>query len=386
VLTFMAQRVSGPLLANIVAIDALLVLSGSVLTSFVGVVGLVQRMSGDRCLPELFGTLNSFRGTPHWTILSFFCVCASMCIVMKGEITKLGAVYSLAFLTVMALFAFCGVYMKYKRPTLPREIDTPIPQFILGFMLVSCAFVGVVFLHPEMIKYFAAYYFMTVLCVMVAFMRIPLFMSFLWIVSKSPKAQSVLACFVDEEPRQWIMEQISNLWSLSVIYFTKTSDLAQLNRALRYIEENEEARHVRIVHVYPEGSPMPYHLMECVHVLDCMYQKSRIDCIVLPGAFGPDIIPHITDLTGVSPNCMFINCPKHNFSWPISDFGGVRVILNSEKSGLWDQLKRAERKAKAREKFDSGGLSEYELAACSTSSGYSALRPSMKRSGSSPLA
>ena len=35
-----------------VSLDAVLVLSGAVLTSFVGVNGLVQRMALDRCLPQ----------------------------------------------------------------------------------------------------------------------------------------------------------------------------------------------------------------------------------------------------------------------------------------------------------------------------------------------
>jgi amino acid transporter len=353
VLVFMADRVSGNLLANTLAIDALLVLSGSVLTSYVGVCGLVQRMAGDRCLPEYFSALNSCRGTPHWTILSFFGLCASLCVVMDGVTYKLAAVYSLAFLAVMALFAFCGIYMKIKRPTLPRQIITSVPQFLLGMALVLTAFYAVVDLHPEMLRYFWMYYGMTVLCVMIAFMRIPIFMGMLWMVSKCQTAQILLSLCVSEEPQEWIKEQIAKLWSLSVVYFTKTSDLSQLNAALRYIEENEEARHVRIVHVYPENSPVPYHFMECVHVLDTIYKKIRTDCIVVQGDFGPDMILHVADMTGVSPNCMFINCPKRDDHYPFSELGGVRVILNSEETSFYDRIRRDQRRVRRRSRGDS---------------------------------
>lgn len=39
-------------LAYVVAVDAFIVLSGATLTSFIGVQGLIGRMSLDKCLPE----------------------------------------------------------------------------------------------------------------------------------------------------------------------------------------------------------------------------------------------------------------------------------------------------------------------------------------------
>ncbi len=44
----------GNWLAGLVSVDAALVLSGAVLTSFVGVSGLLRRMTLDRCLPQFF--------------------------------------------------------------------------------------------------------------------------------------------------------------------------------------------------------------------------------------------------------------------------------------------------------------------------------------------
>lgn len=40
-----------------------------VLTSYVGVTGLVRNMSGDRCLPQFLLQKNSLRHTNHWIIL-----------------------------------------------------------------------------------------------------------------------------------------------------------------------------------------------------------------------------------------------------------------------------------------------------------------------------
>ncbi len=60
-------------LADLVSIDAALVLNGAVLTSFIGVNGLVRRMTLDRCLPQFFLKTNR-RGTTH-RIIGFFSCC-----------------------------------------------------------------------------------------------------------------------------------------------------------------------------------------------------------------------------------------------------------------------------------------------------------------------
>jgi amino acid transporter len=63
-LTHMGNLSGGDLLGYLVSADAALVLSEAVLTSFVGVNGLVHRMTLDRCLPQFFLRKNS-RGTTH---------------------------------------------------------------------------------------------------------------------------------------------------------------------------------------------------------------------------------------------------------------------------------------------------------------------------------
>ena len=60
-----------------------LVLAGSVLTAYVGIVGLVRRMALDRCLPDFFLSTNALRGTPHWIILAFFAVSASLVLALE---------------------------------------------------------------------------------------------------------------------------------------------------------------------------------------------------------------------------------------------------------------------------------------------------------------
>lgn len=251
----------------------------------------------------------------------------------------LSAIYSLAFLLVMGLFAFCGLLMKVRRPTLPRPIKAHAALFIVGLVMVSLAFLAVYLLHPETLHYFVMYYLITVLLVTLAFTRITLYTGFLYILSGSEIARILISLsFGIEDPQRWMLDEISRLWNQSVVYFVKSTNPSQLNRALQYIESNEEARCLRVVHIHGEEDETPHFLLECVRLLDIVYPKIRIDCILVPGDFGPALIEHLSNSLGVSVNCMFINCPKDGFKYSLDELRGVRVILNSEKSSILEKI------------------------------------------------
>lgn len=97
----MGQVVGGDFLRIWVAVDATVVLSGAVLTSFVGVTGLVRRMAMDRCLPQVLLHENSCRKTNHWIVIGFFLVASSLFLLLQGNVETLSGVYNLAFLAVM---------------------------------------------------------------------------------------------------------------------------------------------------------------------------------------------------------------------------------------------------------------------------------------------
>jgi len=340
VIAALADRVGGTLMRDVVACDALLVLAGGVLTCYVGVVGLVQRMAGDNCLPAFFSHTNAWRGTPHITILAFFATCSSMCIVLEGKIVALSAMYSIAFLLVMGLFAFCGLWMKVTRPTLPRQIHTHPAKFLLGLILVSTAFTAVVLLHPETLTTFYIYYGITVLMVMTTFARMSIFTAFIKALRQSRTLRTFVKIFVSMDIVQtWTLDQMQALRNQGVGYFTKSGNLSQINRAIQYIEANEEARWVRVIHIYQEDdSDAVQHLPQYVQFLDCVYPKIKIDCVLVKGKFGPAIVQRLAERIGVPVNCLFINCPKHDFEHPLDTMGGVRVIMNSERSTMLDNM------------------------------------------------
>ncbi len=82
------------------------------LTSFVGLDGLVYKMSMDKCLPVVFLTKNRFRGTNHYIILTFLGLCIALIVIMDGKVSELAGIYSMAFLGVLATFIMGSMLLK----------------------------------------------------------------------------------------------------------------------------------------------------------------------------------------------------------------------------------------------------------------------------------
>ena len=78
----MGNITGGNWLLYLVSIDAALVLSGAVLTSYIGVGGLVERMALDRILPKFLLKKNK-RGSSYFIFITFFLLCASILILTK---------------------------------------------------------------------------------------------------------------------------------------------------------------------------------------------------------------------------------------------------------------------------------------------------------------
>jgi amino acid transporter len=111
-LAFMGGRAINHGFRVFVAVDATIVLAGSVLTSYVGVTGLLRRMALDRCLPQWFLHCNKWRNTNQNIIFTFFVVSTSLFLALNGNIQTLSGVYTMAFLSVMVCVC-CDVNRVY---------------------------------------------------------------------------------------------------------------------------------------------------------------------------------------------------------------------------------------------------------------------------------
>ncbi len=314
---------SGPALANWVSLDATLVLSGAVLTSYVGMTGLVRRMSLDRCLPQFLLAQNRWRRTNHWIVLGFFVLCSSILIVSAGDIQVLAGVYTLSFLCVMALFAIGNMLLKIKRSRLPRSVRASWPSVIAALLAVVAGLLGNLLLHPSYLRVFLTYLAVCTGAVAVMFLRVQILRS---ILSGSRAAVARV-----RKGSRWItlriMDKIQQINSLEVIYFSRGDDLAALNRAAVYVLKNELTTRMKVVHCYQDRDEIPSALAENLRTVDHIYPRIRIDLVLVQGQFGPELIERLSRRLKVPKNYMFIGTPGDRFPHSISDLGGVRLIM-----------------------------------------------------------
>jgi hypothetical protein len=319
----MGDAAVGAPLAMLVSVDAVLVLSGAVLTSFVGVTGLVRRMSLDRCLPAFLLRENRWRGTQHWILLGFFALCVSILVITAGRIEALAGVYTLAFLSVMALFAIGNMLLKTRRERLPRSERASWPTVGVALVAVLVGLAGNVALDPINFEIFQGYFFATAAVVAVMFLRLEILKVGLYasraLVERLTAASSWL--------REVVMQEIERVNSRPIVYFTKGDSMVTLNRAALYVLDNEQTSRLQVVHVYENERDIPPDLAEQLRVVDHLYPQLRIDFLAVKGSFGPELVEALSRRLGVPKNYMFIGTPGDRFPHRIEDLGGVRVVL-----------------------------------------------------------
>ena len=319
----MGDRAMGPTLRTWVSIDAVLVLSGAVLTSFVGVTGLVRRMTLDRCLPQKLLAENKRRKTNHYIIIGFFLVCCSILAATSGHVATLAGVYTISFLSVMALFAVGNMLLKVERRRLPRSVRASWPTVLIAFGAVCVGLVGNILLDPTSVRVFGLYFGCAMVVVALMFARVHLMRLVLFIFRSVLEKGRVIHDLV----YSWIRDKISLINSRGVVYFTRGDDMAQLNRAALYVLRNEQTNHLKVVHVHKDPKDIPPDLAECLRAIDRLYPDLRIDFLSVRGSFGPELIEQLSERLQVPKNYMFIGTPSDSFPHRIDDLGGVRLIL-----------------------------------------------------------
>jgi amino acid transporter len=319
----MGEAALGPPLAVLVSADAVLVLSGAVLTSFVGVTGLVRRMALDRCLPQFLLRENRARGTHHWILLGFLALCVSILAITAGRIESLAGVYTLSFLSVMALFALGNMLLKTRRERLPREERATWPAVSTALLAVLVGLAGNVALDPINFEIFQGYFAATAGLVAVMFLRLQILRAGLYmsraLVERLTAASSWIHSFV--------VREIERVNERPIVYFTKGDNLVTLNRAVLYVLDNEQTTRLKVVHAYRDEREIPANLADQLRVIDHLYPQLRVDFVAVKGSFGPQLVEALSRRLGVPKNSMFIGTPGDRFPHRLEDLGGVRVVL-----------------------------------------------------------
>ncbi len=321
-LAHMGSVASGDWLRIAISIDAALVLSGAVLTSFVGVHGLVQRMTLDRCLPQMLLKKNRL-GTTHRITLAFLALTISILLITKGDLKALAGVYTISFLAVMTLFGVGNVLLKVKRARLPRATQASWVATIVAILAVVAGLVGNAIMNPPYLRMFLQYFIPTVLVVSIMLWRVSLLRGCLFVLQNLSDRLPVHSERLSTVVRGWI----ANVKSQQVVYFTRGDNPANLNNALQYVWKNEHPKRVKVVIVAENEEQVPQRLHTDLMFLDEVYPDLEVEFRIVKGVFGPPLIEELSERWSIPVNLMFIGSPGQRFRHNLSDLGGVRLII-----------------------------------------------------------
>ena len=315
----MGQHVGGHWLSVLIAVDAVLVLSGAVLTSYVGVTGLLERITLDRILPPYFLKKNK-KGSSYRIIIMFFLMSVSVLLITKGNVKLLAGVYTISFLAVMALFGIGNILLKLKRSKLPRPERATWIAVLTAIIAVVVALIGNIMMPPKddlpsNVTVFMPYFLITIGFIMIMLNRIVILRSILKMVKYASTS---------------LIQTINDIVKQEFVFFTKGDNIASLNRVMMYIKDNEHTKKIKIVHVHKPGeenSPVLQKLKEDIRFLDREYPDIDIDFQVIEGEFGPELIQELSKKWNIPVNFMFIGSLSKKFPYRIEELGGVRLII-----------------------------------------------------------
>ena len=400
----------GSWLSTLVSIDAALVLSGAVLTSFVGVTGLVHRMTLDRCLPQFLLKTNR-RGTTHRIIIAFFLLCVSVLFITQqhvpdgtvaaissavermepvdpeitsdqeravlvrrrmnrtvlsleppvladdgkaiyrllskedraslpnmstaeieeklatagdnAQIKKLAGIYTISFLSVMALFGLGNVLLKIRRASLPRPARASWPAVMIAIGAVVAGLIGNALIDSAYVWTFLQYFVPAMLVITVMLGRIFLLKAFL------STMRTATASIVGPISRlsKSVRDKIDEINAQQIVFFTRGDNIANLNNALLYVRQNEHTNRLKIVTVVNENVQAPERLAEELKFLDQAYPEIDIEFVQWEGYFSPELIQELSDKWKIPKNLMFIGSPGGRLPYDLAQLGGVRLII-----------------------------------------------------------
>jgi len=312
----MGEHVGGQWMGVFIAVDAVLVLSGAVLTSFIGVTGLLERMTLDRILPQYFLKKNK-KNSSYRIIIMFFLLSISVLLITQGNVKLLAGVYTISFLSVMALFGIGNILLKIKRDKLPRPEKATWLAVFIAIIAVAFALLGNLLMLPKEgmpsnLEVFLPYFLISMAFIYMMLNRILILKSIL----------GVIKYFNNQ-----IISTINSIVKQEFVFFTKGDHLANLNRVMLYIKQNEHTKKIKIVTVLNKEEVVSTKLLGDIEFLDREYPEIDIDFVVVHDTFGPELIKRLSSEWKIPINFMFIGSPGDKFPYRIEQLGGVRLIM-----------------------------------------------------------
>ena len=177
--------------------------------------------------------------------------------------------------------------------------------------------------NPFYLRVFLEYFIPTLLLVSIMLGRITILEACLFLV------RSVLYFFTSHMTTitQLIRSKIDEINSQQIVFFTRGDNLANLNSAILYVQQNEHTNRIKVVNVVQNENEVPANLKRDLDFLNEAYPNIDIEFVAFLGTFGPDLIRELSEKWNIPTNLMFIGSPGNHFMYGLKDLGGVRLII-----------------------------------------------------------
>ena len=314
----MGLMVGGHPLHTLITVDAFLVLSGAVLTSYVGVSGLVHRMTLDQCFPRLL-LKSTKRGSYPLIIIGFMIPCLSILYLTRGEILSLAGVYTISFLGVMTFFGIGNILLKVNRPELKRTYRAGWLTVIVGVIATCVGIFGNLAINFMFLGYFAIYFVPAVIGGIIMYMRIPILKEILTRIDR------ILSRF--STWREQVEAKIAEITDIRAVVFVGLGTLDRMIKAFSYLSRNEDFQNILIFRLYSEEDPtVELNLHRNLGIIRELYPDLKIEYQARKGDFNPATVAALSKELDVPQNMMFMGSLTHTQTYSLQDLGGVRVI------------------------------------------------------------
>jgi amino acid transporter len=309
-----ANMLGGVWFHALISIDAFLVLCGAVLTSYIGVSGLLHRMSADSCIPQYFGKKNRNGAYPR-IVLSFFILCSSILLITQGDLLSLAGVYTIAFLGVMSMFALGNLILKESRTDLKRTYRAPFLAVVIAFLATVFGMLGNIRIDPDNLRFFELYFIPCLLLVLMVIYQDYIFKFFLRITrDRAPYLHT------------YINLHFSDLTQGKFVVFIHR--VSKLRTMLQYIDRNETGWNITLVTCDKEGEETAVQLKKLVPQLQeaGFFPHFTISVLHKDLPFGPRVIDQVARELDVRNNRVLIGAINESHRFEYENLGGVRII------------------------------------------------------------
>jgi amino acid transporter len=314
----LGMMVGGHYLHTLIVVDAFLVLSGAVLTSYVGVSGLVHRMTLDQCFPQFFLKATK-RGSFPLIILAFMTACISILYLTRGNLLSLAGVYTISFLGVMTSFAIGNILLKVNRRELKRTYRAGWMTVIVGAAATILGIIGNLIIDYRFLGYFAVYFIPAVTGGILMYLRIPILRGILNLIDQMLGRFSQWRTVVDQK-----IEEIN---SARVVVLVGLGTLRRLVKAFNYIDRNEDCQNVLVFRFFTHEDPeTDLNIHKNLQIIRELYPEMKIEYQARKGKFDPESVYALSLELDVPRNLMFMGSLTQTLPFSVQDLGGVRMI------------------------------------------------------------